>query len=196
MQKTITLQLPPISVSVDVPESLSSKEILQLGKKELINQLTKKFPKGIQYDIVDGSVIDDTDIQAGRPVKLKDSGEIGIIYEVKPNQKFPIKIALPKGKTIGCMKQAVETVSKRTKVEKLITGREEWEKSLNEWYSGKTAFLCNKGEIIPVVISAARTKVKAIIVGHESNGAFYNLTMEQANRFLCDTYEEAQQKND
>lgn len=140
--------------------------------------------------------MDDTDLQAGRPVKLKESGEIGIIFEIKPNQKFPIKIALPNGKTIGCMKQAIEKVSKQTKLEKLISGREEWEKSMKEWFSGKTAFLCNKGEIIPVFISASKNKVKAIIVSHDSKGSFYPLTVAEANRFLCDTYEEAERKND
>lgn len=194
MEKTITFQLSPISVLVNVTGELSDKEIAELGKKEVIKQLSEKFPF-YEYSVVSGQVIEDTDIKPGRPVKLKDSGEIGIIYEVKPKQKFPIKIVLESGQTIGCTKLALEKTTKKIKIEKLIKGREKWEKELGGWHTGKTAFFVNRDRIIPVVLTAGKSNVKAYIVDHEAKGEFYTLTAEQANKLLFDTYIEADKRS-
>lgn len=193
MEKTITFQLSPISVVVNISGELTDKEIAELGKKEVIKKLSMKFPF-YEYSVVNGHVIEDTEVIPGRPVKLKDSGEIGIIYEVKPKQKFPIKIVLENGQTVGCTKVALEKASNKTKVEKLIRGREQWEKEMGEWYTGKTAFLLNQNKIIPVVLTAGRSNVKAFVVDHEAKGNFYTLTAEQANRLLFDTYIEAEKR--
>jgi hypothetical protein len=48
-------------------------------------------------------------------------------------QKFPVKLTLENGKQIACSKDAIEKVSKRTDIEKLIKGRDKWECELNEW---------------------------------------------------------------
>lgn len=193
MEKTITFQLSPISVVVNITGELSDKEIAELGKKEVIKQLSKKFPF-YEYSVVNGQVIEDTDVKPGRPVKLKDSGEIGIIYEVKPKQKFPIKIVLGNGQAVGCTKVALEKASKKTKIEKLIKGREQREKEMGGWHTGKTAFFVNRDKVIPVVLTAGKSNVKAYVVDHEAQGEFYTLSAEQANRLLFDTYIEAEKR--
>lgn len=193
MLKTVTIQMPPISVQVNVEEGFTDKEIAAMGEKEVIKQLSKSFPR-YQINITNGQVINDTEVIPGRPVKLKDSGEIGIIYDVKPNQKYPIKVVLRNGKLIGCTVAALENASKKVKIEKLISGRESWEKELGEWYTGKTAYFLNGNEIIPVVLTTSKSKVKAFIVDHSSKGKFYNLSIEQAKLMLFDTYSEAESK--
>jgi hypothetical protein len=42
-------------------------------------------------------------------VKFKDGGEVGIIYDNKPSNKFPIKIAIENGKLVNCTKSAIES---------------------------------------------------------------------------------------
>ncbi|WP_190284977.1 hypothetical protein [Bacillus sp. S3] len=155
MIKTFTFELPSILVTIDIPEGLSDKEIQALAENEVVKQISKKFPKGYRYGVTEGTVISDADVIPGRPVKMKDSGTIGIIYEVKPSQKYPIKVVLENGQLQGCTKAALESVSKRTKIEKLITGRQDWEKTLG-WLTGKTAYFVNAGKIIPVVINEVR----------------------------------------
>lgn len=194
MEKTITFQLSPISVVVNVPDDLTDKEMAELGKREVIKQMSKKFPF-FEYSVVDGQVIGDTDVKPGRPVKLKDSEDIGIIYEVKPKQKYPIKIVLQNGQTVGCTRVALEKASKKIKIEKLIKGRKQREKEMGEWYTGKTAFFVNCENIIPVVLTAGKSNVKAYKVDHEAEGEFYRLTAEQANKLLFDTYIEADKRS-
>lgn len=191
MIKSLTFELPAITVSLDVQEGLSEKDVLALGQKELVKQITKQFPKGFRYGISEGKVVSESDIVAGRPVKMKSSGTLGIIYEVKPGQKYPIKVVLENGVLQNCTPAALETVSKQTKIDKLIKGREEWEKTIG-WHTGKTAFFVNGEDIIPAVINESRGKVKAVIVSHESNGSFYTLNPLSQKR-LFDTYIEAEQ---
>lgn len=191
MIKTLTFELSAITVTLDVPEGLSDKELLALGEKEVSKQISHKFPS-YRYGVTEGIVISNTDIVTGRPVKLKSSGSIGIIYAVKPNQKFPIKVVLENGQLQNCTNAALETLSKRTKIEKLIKGRLEWEKSMG-WSTGKTAHFVNDGKIIPVVINEERNgNVKAIIVSHESTGGFYTLNPISQKK-LFDTITEAEE---
>ncbi|KZE67965.1 hypothetical protein AWM68_17485 [Fictibacillus phosphorivorans] len=187
--KTITYELSPVTVEVKVDESMNEKELLELGKQKVIEQLSKKFPF-YKYSITEGPLISDEDLKLGRPVKVKDTGEIGIIYDIKPSQNFPIKVAMPNGVAAAYVKRALEKPSKRTSIEKLIKGRQKWEKDFG-WENGKTAFFVNGKEIIPVVISVTRNKIKAIIVSHDTNGSAYSLTERDTHR-LFDTLEEAE----
>lgn len=56
------------------------------------------------------------DLVCGRPGKLKSSGEIGIIYEVKHGTQYPIRILVNSENDIQCTQSAIEKVSKRTKI--------------------------------------------------------------------------------
>ncbi|MCM3705059.1 hypothetical protein M3205_04885 [Cytobacillus firmus] len=78
--------------------------------------------------MTDGTVIKDEDVVCGRPVKLKASGEVGVIYEVKPGTKYPVRILIKGEKEIQCTQASVEKVSKKASIDKLIKGRQEWEK--------------------------------------------------------------------
>ncbi|GAA2718698.1 hypothetical protein GCM10009865_55010 [Aeromicrobium ponti] len=49
----------------------------------------------------------DEDMVCGRPVKLKSSGEAGIIYEVKPGTKYPVRILVDGDKEIQCTQAAM-----------------------------------------------------------------------------------------
>lgn len=192
MEKTITLYFSPVNVCLDVTEGLSEKEMLYLAKQEAVKSIERENFHDFKYSVVDGSVMDDNDLQIGRPVKLKDSGDIGIIYDIKPKQKLPIKIVLQNGQMINASKAILEKASRKTSIEKLIKGRLDWEKEMNEWYPGKTAFLVTKKGITPVVISTGRTNLKAYVVAHDTSGRFYTLTQNQAQQFLHDTYIEAE----
>lgn len=190
MEKSVRIELDPISVVVNVNDEVKDSEVLELAKKAVIKQLEEKFPY-FKYSITEGKVIDDLDVIPGRIVKMKSSGEIGIIFEVKPGTKYPISIALPNNKIIKCTKEALEKASGKIKVEKLIQGRDNLGIQLNEWLSGTTAFFVNGNEIIPVVINKARTKLKAYIVGHKVKGSYYTLAPANCNR-LFDSFKEAE----
>jgi hypothetical protein len=187
--KTITYQLSPVTVEVKGEGNLSDKEFLEIGKQKVIEQITKKFP-AYKYGISEGEMISDDHIKLGRPVKDRETGEIGIIYDVKPTQNFPIKVAFSKGIKAAYKKQALEKPSKKVQIEKLITGRQEWEKKEGFWDTGHTAYFVNGKEIIPVVISANKKTIKAIIVSHAKGGA-YSLTHRDLHRFF-DSLEEAE----
>lgn len=190
MEKSVRLELDPISVVVNVNDGAKNPEVLELAKKALIKQLEEKFPY-FKYLITEGKVIDDSDIFPGRIVKVKSSGDIGIIFEVKTGTKYPIHVTLPNNKLINFTKEALEKASGKMKVEKLIQGRDSIGIQLNEWMSGTTAFFVNGNEIIPVIINKARTKVKAYIVGHKVKGSFYTITPSNCNR-LFDSFKEAE----
>lgn len=191
MKKTITFELSPISVEVEVKDGLTKEEILELGKKQVIESLSKKFPF-YKYGIVDGNVMKDEDIHPGLPVRIKDSGELAIISAFKRGQKFPIKLTTESGKSLSCVNSAVEKISKRTNINKLIKGRLSWERDINEWFAGKAAFFVNGKDIIPVILdTSGRNKFKAYIVSHEAKGSYYNLTSSQFH-LLFDTFQEAE----
>ena len=191
MKKTVTFELPAVSVEIEVKEDLSKDQIRKLGEKEVVKQLSKKFPI-YRWSLIDGAVISDEDVVCGRPVKLKSSGEIGIIYEVQHGTKFPIRLLVNGENDMQCTPSAIEKVSKRTKVEKLIKGRPEWAKSSGQWLGVRTAFFVNGEEIIPVIVHVPnRGKTKAYIVGHEVKGSFYTITPSNMNR-LFDSKEDAE----
>lgn len=171
---------------------MTTEEILELGKKQVIASLSKKFPY-YKYSLVDGNVIKEEEIKPGLPVRVKDSGELGIITSYKPGQKFPIKLSLENGRQLSCTNAAIEKVSKRTNINKLIKGRLPWEKEMKEWFAGKTAFFVNGKDIIPVILeNGGKNKLKAIIVSHDSEGRCYNLTTSHF-RLLFDTLSEAEE---
>ncbi|GAA2718702.1 hypothetical protein GCM10009865_55020 [Aeromicrobium ponti] len=45
MKKTLTFQLPSISVEISGNEELTQYELRQLGEETVVKQLTKKFPR-------------------------------------------------------------------------------------------------------------------------------------------------------
>lgn len=191
MKKTITFELEAITVEVNVPQGASKEETLNLGKKALIKQISTKFPY-YKYGITEGTVIDDTDVLCGRPVRLKESGKISIIYDIKPGTKFPIRLSIEGGKLMDCTKSAIEKVSKKTSIDKLIKGRQAWEKESNEWHKGKTAFFVNGEELKPVIIgTTTRGKTNVYPISHESTGSYYPLPSSSLVR-LFDTKQEAE----
>ncbi|MCU1808270.1 hypothetical protein NVV31_23140 [Cytobacillus firmus] len=191
MKKTLTFQLPSISVEISGKEGLTQEELRQLGEKAVVKQLTKKFPR-YQWSITEGTVMKDEDVVCGRPVKLKSTGESGIIYEVKPGTKYPVRILVDGDKELQCTQAAIDKVSKKASIDKLIKGRKEWEKSTGEWLGVRTGYFVNGHDILPVVISARdRGKMKAYIVDHEAKGSFFHLTASTILR-LFDTKSEAE----
>lgn len=192
MKKTLTFEFPRIQVEVDTTEGMSNTELLELGKKALSKKFASELPKGFKWGMTEGTVIDDNDVVSGRPLKLKSTGEVGIVYEVKHTAKYPVRILINGNKDLQCTKEALEKVSKNTSIEKLIKGRQEFEKDLG-WLKTRTAFFVNKGEIIPVIVHVpGRGKSKAIVVGHEVKGSFYELS-ELSMTKLFDTKTEAEE---
>lgn len=190
MKKTLTFQLPSISVEISGKEGLTQEELRQLGEEAVVKQLTKKFPR-YQWSITEGTVMKDEDVVCGRPVKLKSTGDVGIIYEVKPGTKYPVRILFDGDKEIQCT-QAIDKVSKNASIHKLIKGRKEWEKSTGEWLGVRTGYFVNGHDILPVVLNArGRGKMKAYKIDHESKGSYYHLTSSNILR-LFDTKLEAE----
>ncbi|USK41703.1 hypothetical protein LIS77_26415 (plasmid) [Cytobacillus firmus] len=191
MKKTLTLHLPAISVEVNGSEGQTQDELRKLGEEAVIKQLTKDFPR-YQWSMTEGTVIKDEDVVCGRPVKMKSSGEVGIIYEVKPGTKYPVRILINGEKEIQCTHAAIDKVSKKASIDKLIKGRQEWEKSTGEWLDVRTGYFVNGKDIIPVVLNArGRGKMKAYKIDHESKGSYYHLTASNILR-LFDTKLEAE----
>lgn len=188
MKKTLTFNLAPISIEFDVPEGMNEKELRELGEKEMIKQFSKKY-KINSWSLSEGSVLASEDVQVGRPVKLKSNGKLGIIYEIKPNTKFPIRILTEGYVDMQCTQAGLEKVSKRTNIDRLITGRQEFEKNLG-WLSPRSGYFVNGKEIIPVMVVPKGKKTKVYIVGHEANGGHYTLTEMQLSR-VFDTKVEA-----
>jgi hypothetical protein len=191
MKKTLTFELPLISVEVEAKEGMSQVELRELGEKEVIKQLTKKFKlKG--WSIAEGAVIPDEDLVVGRPVKLKSNGKAGLIYEIKHSTKFPIRVLVEGFEDMQCTQGALETVSKNTSIDKFIKGRAKWELESDEWMGIRSAFFVNGQDIIPVILNAkGRSKMKAYIVGHDSKGNYYSLSASNIMR-VFDTKPEAE----
>lgn len=192
MKQTITFELSPISVEIEVDETLSQEEMRKIGEEAVIQKLSEKFPY-YKWSHVEGTVMKDEDVVCGRPVKFKSTGEIGIIYEIKPGTKFPVRILINGNKEMQCTKAAIEQISKKNKIDKLITGREEFARTGDEWYGARTAYFVNGKDIIPVVVNAGgRGNPKAYVVGHEATGSFYSLK-PMSMRKLFDTLKEAEE---
>lgn len=190
MKKTLTFNLAPISIEIDPPEGISEKELRELGEKEMIKQFAKKYQIN-SWSLSEGSILASEDVQIGRPVKSKSSGKLGIIYEIKHGTKFPIRVLTEGYVDMQFTQAGLEKVIKKTKIDKLITGRQEFEKNLG-WLSPRSGYFVNGKEIIPVIVVPKGKKAKVYIVGHEANGGHYNLTDMQLSR-VFDTKTEAEQ---
>jgi hypothetical protein len=193
MKKTISMDLSEVTFGFEVAEGLSKDEIMELAKKQYIKEITKKFPF-YKYNIVDGSTISKEEAKIGVPVKRLETDEKGIICDVNWTNKFPITVALSKGRVIKCTLTALEKLNKKTSVDKLIEGREEFMKSIKEWTEGNTGYLLVEGtKVIPIIFGKSKKKgtYRAFIVGHEVTGQFYTLSSNQLT-FVYDTKAEAE----
>lgn len=192
MKKTLTFELPRIQVEIDATEGMSNKEILELGKQALSKQISLELPKGFKWGMTEGTVLEDEALEIGRPLKLKSTGEVGIVYELKYSAKYPVRILINGNKDLQCTKEALEKVSKKTNIDNLIKGRQEFEKDLG-WMTTRTAFFVNEGESIPVIVHIpGRGKPKAFVVGHEAKGSYYELSTQSMTK-LFDTKTEAEE---
>lgn len=52
MIKTITYELPALSVTLDIPDGLSAKEIQALGEKEVVKRITKNYQLDINTELL------------------------------------------------------------------------------------------------------------------------------------------------
>lgn len=174
--KTVTFDLSQFSVTVKNKEGMSVQQILELAEKEAVKQLSNKFPH-YRYGITDGESLILEDLKIGRPIRTKESKQLGLIHAIKPGTKYPIHVVLQNGQLMKYTVGALEKVNKRTSIDKLITGRPEWRKEMgNDWSERDTGYLKNNCELVPVVFgSCSRGTYKAIIVSHEADGSFYNL---------------------
>jgi hypothetical protein len=193
MKKTISMDLSEVTFGLEVAEGLSTDEIMELAKKQSIKEITKKFPF-YKYNIVDGSTISKEEVQVGVPVKRLETDEKGIIYDVNWANKFPISVALSKGRIIKCSLTAIDKLSKKTSIDKLIEGREDFMKSINEWTEGNTGYILVEGtKVSPIIFGKSKKKgtYRAFIVEHEAKGQFYTLSSNQL-KFVYDTKAEAE----
>jgi hypothetical protein len=193
LKKTISMDLSEVTFGLEVGEGLSKEEILEMAKKQFIKEITKKFPF-YKYNIVDGSTISKEEVQVGVPVKRLETEGKGIICDVNWANKFPISVALSKGRIIKCTLTAIDKLSKKTSIDKLIEGREDFMKSINEWSEGNTGYILVEGtKVIPIIFGKSKKKdtYKAFLVDHEANGQYYTLSSKQL-KFIYDTKAEAE----
>jgi hypothetical protein len=106
MNKTVSFELNPVQVVIDVPAGASDKEILKLAEEEAAKQIRLKFPN-YKYAISEGKSMNLQDCEAGRMVRY--NGELGYIFEVK-SRKFPLSIALANGRKLQVKPLAIEPV--------------------------------------------------------------------------------------
>ncbi|PGT83292.1 hypothetical protein [Bacillus sp. AFS040349] len=190
---TVTLDLSTITIPLKLEKECSKEDILKLAKEEAIKQLASKFPP-LTYNIVEGKALSLNEAKQGMIVKLKDDGEYGIICGVKSTNKLPVSVALSGGRVLKVVPSAIEKASKRVKIEKVILGREKWQRDLG-WLEGSTGYFVNGrdiSDIIPVVFGkGTKTYHHAIIVDHDAEGRGYKLSAKDLSR-VFDTKEDAE----
>lgn len=93
----------------------------------------------LTYSITEGKVLSLNEANQGLIVKLKENGEFGIICGVKSANKFPISVALSGGRILKVTPTAIEKATKKVKIDKVILGREEWQRDIG-WLEGSTGY--------------------------------------------------------
>lgn len=187
--KTVSLTLAPMQVKVKVKKGMTDLEVVELAKREVFKQMKEKFPR-VTYSIADGVTISLEEAKIGQIIKHE--GNLGVITNVKANNKFPINITLEKGVKLKVTPLAIEKVEDESALEKIMKPRPEWQRKDNYWDEGNCGYLVVKDQIVPVVCGGGtRTKYRFYIVSTQAESRYYELTQTQL-RFLFDNKEEAE----
>lgn len=183
----VTLEVNPVSVKLKVPDNYTDKEIIELAKKEYINEISKKFPR-ITYQISGGNTLSFDNLHLGQIVKEKE--RYGIVTKIN---KKSINVATQSGILQGppsCFSSAEGDV----KVEEVLWQRSERAKELDMWIDGNVGFLALKqdNKTIPVVIgkSTSAGNYHLYTIGKDTN-KYYRLNQSQLKQLLFDTKKEA-----
>ncbi|QOK30069.1 hypothetical protein IIE26_27255 (plasmid) [Cytobacillus oceanisediminis] len=187
-KKTVSLEMKPLQVVVSVPEGATDKDILELAKEEAVTQLKTKFP-AVTYLITAGTTLSLEECVPGRVIRYKE--EIGGIFEVKANRKFPVSIFLSGGRKLNIKPVGLEAVNNESLIGSVNNERLEYMKEANEWTIGDTAYIPVGDKVKRVVISkVTKSQINASELSIEGQRKYFTLKANQY-RLLCDTENEA-----
>lgn len=168
MKKRVTLQ---IEVSV-IAEGDTEVNLLANAEKKVVEQMKERFPR-YTYRISDEDGLTLEEALPGMIVEA-DNGSIGIIYERKPNRKFPIGVVLSSGKKIDCMPDILKKSSATFEEAK---SKRVWP---DEWVEGNAGYFKTKNDIVEVIIGKCTKSVtEAYII---NDGRYYKLNAVQVKR--------------
>lgn len=189
-KKTVSLEMNPLQVIVNVPDNASDEEILKVAEGEVINRLNSDFPK-YKYLIADKASIGLEECCPGRMVHY--DGKIGYIYEVKTFRKFPISIAFSGGEKLQVKPIGLEAVNDESLLGTVWNERPEFMKEINEWSAGDNAYIPVKSEVKKVVISkTSKTQINASELSTEFIGKYFPLKPSHFH-LLFDSEEKAKE---
>jgi len=176
MAKTITIQLDSMSFVVD---GTSNEELLENAKREMMKQLSIKFPH-FSYEISDADVLSLENAHPG--VIVKDSkGKLGIITSVNPKNKRPINVTFKGSISVAgtpqCFKLDNSTFDKARSV------RPDYQ--TDDWYEGDSGYLKNKTDLIEVVVGK-KVRGKYLVFMINNAGKGFQLTDQQLKGLLKD----------
>ncbi|MGE6755986.1 hypothetical protein ACQKFO_21530 [Rossellomorea sp. NPDC071047] len=184
--QTVVMDLDRIQVEVKTTKGMTQEEILELAKKEVINKLSEAFPR-FSYSITEGRTMSLEEAKPGRIVKSKLSGELAIIFAVKPSTKFPVYVKSSR-ESYRALPTAFELVTDPKVINDVMFGKQ----FDFMWHEGDTGYFLNKNTVIPVVVgTTTRGKTKVIALDVNSEGAYYSLSESSMNR-IYESKEDAQ----
>ncbi|MCM3619812.1 hypothetical protein M3936_19765 [Sutcliffiella horikoshii] len=176
--KTVRLDFKPVQVTLEVNNNIPTEQLLRLAEEAVIQQIKQKRT-GYSYSVEEEASLSLNEARPGLLVRRKDTGEIAVIYDIKPRNKYPIGIVMKGIKRLKVMPIALEKVNEEELIEKAVFGRQHiLNEDADDWYEGHTGYLKNQKEFIPVVITK-RTKSKMdvypLTIHTDKNVTFYTL---------------------
>lgn len=187
MNKTVSFELNPVQVVIDVPAGASEKEILKLAEEEAVKQIRLKLPN-YKYAITDGKSMSLQECEAGRLINY--NGELGYIFEVK-SRKFPLSIALAHGRKLQVKPVAIEPVEDDKLIGTVWNERPSFMKEMKEWAPGDNAYIPVGKDVRKVILSkVTSTQIHAHVLSTCLSGKYMPLKPAHFH-LLCDSEEQA-----
>jgi hypothetical protein len=187
MNKTVSFELNPVQVVIDVPAGASDKDILKLAEAEAAKQISLKFPS-YRYSINEGKSMTLQECESGRMISY--NGELGYIFEVK-SRKFPLSIALANGRKLQVKPVVLEPLEDESLLGTVWNERPNFMKEIKEWGAGDNAYLPVGKEVRKVILSkVTSTQIHAHELSTSVTGKYMPLKSAHFH-LLCDTEEQA-----
>lgn len=178
VQKTVRLDFKPVQVTLEVNNDIPTDQLLLLAEEAVIQQIKQKRT-GYSYSVEEGASLSLNEARPGLLVRRKDTGELAVIYDVKPRNKYPIGIVMKGIRKLKVMPIALEKVNEEILLEDAVFGRESTGiKDTDNWYEGHTGYLKNQKDFIPVVVGKrtnSKMDVYPLTIHTDQNVNYYPL---------------------
>ncbi|MYL35425.1 hypothetical protein GLW08_21320 [Pontibacillus yanchengensis] len=189
MEKLVNMDFDTTQVKVEITEGMSEEDILKKAQETFAQRILEGKSGRCKYNIAEADGMSLQESKVGQVVSVKDEKGYGVIIEVKPNRKFPLSVALPKG--VVQVKPFIVKKETTTNVDKVIEslGRKEFEKEIG-WFDGHAGFLFNGKDVVPVIFGKG-TKAYYYVhpVSLDAEGRVYKLKQPQLTQVFDDKQE-------